>query len=229
MENNLKDLIKINAFLGFDFIFSYEIGYIKCPNVESVQSNLLLYLYLVNKYTQLYEDEKEDFFNIVLQNNEYRSEFGALLYYFIPTEEIRFLDNKFVYHEGNFIDNTNFSLFMDTVRVLHHFDKKDDDYKPANKIAAEMMKRAKKLKKELEQKQRQKNGIGFLEIMSTVCGRHHSISPDNIRKLNYYQIVDQYKRLLKIDEYTPCLYGNATEDYIKKNNITHYSMPINNE
>jgi hypothetical protein len=65
--------------------------------------------------------------------------------------------------------------------------------------------------------------------MSTVCARHPSINPINIGQLNYYQVVEQYKRLMKIDDYTPCLYGNATEEYVKKNNIKHYSQKIINE
>jgi hypothetical protein len=34
---------------------------------------------------------------------------------------------------------------------------------------------------------------------------------------------------MSIDKYTPCLYGNATEEYINKNNVKHYVEKIENE
>jgi hypothetical protein len=229
MNENIKSYIKINCFLGFDVEIDNNIGAIHCPKINELNKNLLTYLYYVNKFTGLFDDSKDKFYSEIVFNKNNFFEFGELLYFFLPTKEIKFVEGNFVYNESNFIDNNNIVLFMETIKIFHHYDKKDDDYKPANKIAAEMMERARKLRKELESKQKKSNGIGFLEIMSTISARHPSINPNNISEHNYYQIIDQYKRLLKIDEYTPCLYGNATEDYIKKNNIKHYSMPILNE
>ncbi|MGI6079130.1 MAG: hypothetical protein ACOYCB_13420, partial [Fastidiosipilaceae bacterium] len=166
--------------------------------------------------------------NIIFQD-DYLNTFVSLLYFFFEIEDIKLKDYKFFINDINFIDDKNISLFMEALRVLHHFDKKDDDYVPVNKIAAEMMERARKLKKEMEEKIQNKDGISFLEISSTVSARHPSLNPTNIGQLNYYQIIDQYKRLMMIDIYTPCLYGNATEEYIKANNVKHYSTKIINE
>jgi hypothetical protein len=167
----------------------------------------------------------------LFSNPEAFKEFITILYFFFDVEELDLIDGKIVLNKtnNNFIDEKNIGLFMEALRVLHHFDKKDDDYKPLNKIAAEMMERARKLRKEVESKIKNKDGVGFLEIMSTVSARHASINPTNIKQLNYYQIIDQYKRLLMIDMYLPCLYGNATEEYIKNNNVKHYSVKIENE
>lgn len=229
MDDNVKSYIKTNAFLGYDITIDLNIGAIKPPKIDDLKETLTTYIYLFNKYIDLYENNKSKFYNLILTDETYLLEFGSLLYYFLNTEEIRCLDNKFCFNDKNFIDETNIEIFMETLRVLHHCDKKDDNYKLVNRIAIEMAERAKKLKKELEGKIKNKDGVGFLEITSTISARHPSINPTNIGQLNYFQIIDQYKRLLKIDTYTPCLYGNATEEYIKNNNVTHYSEKIINE
>lgn len=230
MDENIKSYIQTNAFYGYKITIDFNIGSIKCPRIDDLQEKLFSYIYIINKYIDLYETYITKFYNSICLNEEYLLEFASLLYFFIDSkEEIRLLNNKFYLSDSNFVDENNIGIFMETLKVLHHMDKKDDNYKPANKIAIEMMERARKLKKELESKIKNKDGIGFLEISSTVSARHPSINPTNIGQLNYFQIIDQYKRLLKIDIYTPCLYGNATEEYIKKNNVTHYSEKIVND
>ncbi len=228
MDENIKAYIKNNAFYGFKIIVDQKMGYIKNPKIDDLQENLMVYIYLFNKYINLYEDNKQNFYHILFADQQYLREFVSMLYFFFNVEQIKLVDGKLFLNEVNYIDENNIGLFMETLRVLHHFDKRDDDYKPANRIAAEMMERARKLKREMEAKIKNKDGIGFLEISSTVCARHPSINPTNIGQLSYYQIVDQYKRLMMIDLYTPCLCGNATEDYIKKNNVKHYSSKIIN-
>jgi len=228
MDENLKHLIKYNAFYGHKIIIDENMGYLKCPTMNDLQENILLYIYLVNKYIELYEDNKNEFYEEVFLKEEYFREFISVFSFFVQIEEIQIKDDKLFINEKNYIDKNNIKLFMEILRVLHHYDKKDDDYKKS-KMVEEHMKRARKLKKELEAKIKNKDGVGFLEISSTVCARHPSINPTNIGQLNYYQIVEQFKRLMKIDTYTPCLYGNATEEYIKKNNVKHYSAKIINE
>jgi len=229
MDDNIKSYIKTNAFHGYKIIVSEDMGYIKCPKIDDLQDNLMLYIYFFNKYIGLYEDNKNNFYFTILSNEEYIQEFVTMMCFFFETEKIQFINNSLYINDSNFINENNIGLFMEVLRVIHHYDKKDDDYKPANKIAAEMMERARKLKKEIEAKIKNKDGSGFLEISSTVSARHSSINPTNIGQLNYFQIIDQFKRLMMIDLWTPCLYGNATEEYIKKNNVKHYSAKIINE
>lgn len=229
MDDNIKNIIKYNAFYGYKIIVDENMGYFKCPKIDDLEDNLLTYISLVNAFIDLYEDNKITFFDNIIFQDDYLNTFASLLYFFFEIEDIKLKDYKFFINDINFIDDKNISLFMEALRVLHHFDKKDDDYVPVNKIAAEMMERARKLKKEMEEKIQNKDGISFLEISSTVSARHPSLNPTNIGQLNYYQIIDQYKRLMMIDIYTPCLYGNATEEYIKANNVKHYSTKIINE
>lgn len=244
MEERIKTLIKTNAFLGYNIALDENMGLFKCPKIDDLKEDLMYYIYFFNKYIELYEDEedKSNFYYTLFKQEEYIQEFASMLSFFFDVERINLENGKLYVGEKEFqdenknpiiikyfLDQNNTPIFMECLRVLHHLDKKDDDYKPANKIAAEMMARAKKLKREMEAKIKNKDGIGFLEIMSTVSARHASINPINIGQLNYYQIIDQYKRLLMIDSWTPCLYGNATEEYIKKNNVKHYSLKIINE
>lgn len=229
MDDNIKSYIKTNAFYGYKIQVSDEIGHIKCPKLDDLQENLMVYIYYINKFINLYEENKSSFYYLVFYNEQNLQEFILLIYFFLEIKEIKYIDDKLYINDNNFINENNIELFMETLRVIHHYDKKDDDYKPANKIAAEMMERARKLRKEIEAKIKNKDGTGFLEISSTVSARHPSINPTNIGQLNYFQILDQFKRLMMIDVYTPCLYGNATEEYVKKNNVKHYSAKIINE
>jgi hypothetical protein len=229
MDDNIKSFIKTNAFLGFEIIVDENMGVFKCPKIDDLKENLVIYIHLINKLIDLYEDNKNNFYYTLFSDATLFKDFITILYFFFDIKELKLNDGKIVLSDDHFISEANIGLFMETLRILHHFDKKDDDYKPLNKIAAEMMERARKLRKEVEAKIKNKDGVGFLEIMSTVSARHASINPTNIKQLNYYQIIDQYKRLLMIDMYLPCLYGNATEEYIKNNNVKHYSVKIENE
>lgn len=229
MDDNIKTFIKTNAFLGYRIIIDENMGYFQCPKIDDLKENLMTYIYFVNRFIELYEDDKNNFYINILSNEQNFQEFASMLYMFFDTKEIKFKDYKFYLNENNFMNESNVTIFMETLRILHHFDKKDDDYLPLNKIAAEMIARARKLKKEMQAKIKQQDGVGFLEIISTVSARHASINPTNIGQLNYFQILDQYKRLMMIDMYTPCLYGNATEEYIKNNKVRHYSLKFSNE
>lgn len=227
MDENIKYIIKNNAFYGYRILIDENMGFIKCPKIDDINENLLIYISLVNRFIATYEDDKEIFYETIFSNDQNIQEFASMVYFFFETEQIKYSNGKLFFNKGNFIDDTNICLLMEALRVIHHLDKKDDDYKPANKIAAEMIARAKKLKREVESKIKNKDGVGFLEISSAVSARHSSINPSNIGQLNYYQIIDQYKRLMMIDDYIPCLYGNATEEYAKK--VKHYSVKIINE
>lgn len=67
--------------------------------------------------------------------------------------------------------------------------------------------------------------------MSSVCARHPSINQLNIHDLSYFQIIEQYMRLQKIDDYevnmNALVSGTLGEEGRKK--IKHYSSKIENE
>jgi len=238
MDNNIKSYIKTNVFLGKTFLVDEKIGELYCPKISEV-NELFLYNHYLNTFVDLYEDDKKIFFSKIISSEKLINEFMMLISYFKPKTQISFIKNIF-FIEGtienknistNYIDKNNFNIFMDSLKVMHYLDKDTDNYKPANKIAQEMLERAKKLKKEIQEKVKKKDGIGFLEIMSSVCARHNSINPLNINQLNYFQILEQYYRLLKVDNYEINMMamtnGTLSEQGSKK--IKHYSTPIKNE
>ena len=225
----MKSLIKTHALHGIEISVGEGLPNIKCPSIESLGKHLFPYLSYMTKYVDMYDDEKNDMYFKIITSESSIAEFLFFIGFFVTYEKIGFQDNSLIFDDSKIICYQNIGLLMEIIKVLHHRDKKDDEYKPANKIAAEMMARARKLKRELAEKLSKKDGIGFLEISSTISARHPSLNLLNINKLSYFQIIDQYKRLQSIDKYTPCLYGNATEEYIKNNNVKHYSEKLVND
>lgn len=230
MDEALKSYIKLNIFLGYSVYIDEEIGELYCPKIKEINIGLIYYIYMFNKFIDLYDEDKDSFFNNITKTEDIIREFMTFVSFFKKTENIYFKFNTF-YFDKNCINNKNINLFMDTIKIMHHMDKKIDDYKPANKVAEEMLKRARKLRKEMQQKIKKKDGIGFLEIMSSVCARHPSINQLNIHDLSYFQIIEQYMRLQKIDDYevnmNALVSGTLGEEGRKK--IKHYSSKIENE
>ena len=124
---------------------------------------------------------------------------------------------------------------MDIVKIMHHFESDDylDEYlvnknNPKVQELIAKIKEGRRRKKEAEKNSRGKDGIGLLEIVSSVCARHPSINPTNIKQLNYYQLIDQFKRLNLIDSYNlstaTLASGNLSEEGRK--NIKHYSEKV---
>ena len=58
-----------------------------------------------------------------------------------------------------------------------------------------------KTKEQLKGKKSNKNSIGLLEIISSIAARHPSINSINIKELNYFQLIDQFQRINKIDDW----------------------------
>lgn len=227
MNETIKHIIKNNSFYGYKIIVDENMGYFRSPTMDDLEENIVFYISIIHQYIEIYEDDKENFYLTVFTDELHIQNFVYLLKFFFNIETLNYVDGKIYFNDVNYIDNDNIGIFMEALRIIHHLDKKSDDYEPENEVAVEMIKRSRELKKEMEKKIKSKDGTGFLEISSTICARHPSINPTNIGKMNYFQIIDQFKRLGMIDLYSPCIYGNATEEYIKK--IDHYSSKIINQ
>jgi len=250
MENSTKYAIEISAFLGLDIILDRILGSVFCPTLNQLGINFFLYNYYVNDFISVYENDKDGFYDFITSSENSINDFATLISFFKKYKEIYFKDNKFFIKNYttvkvedeevidkesliiNYIDMTNIELFMDTIRILHWHDGSSvKDYKPANKIAEEMMKRAAKLKAEIKKKLNKDNtDSGFLEIMSAICARHPSINQLNIKDLNYYQIIDQFYRLQMIDKYgmmaNAWSFGVLDKDGIKEMTEKHYTKKI---
>jgi hypothetical protein len=229
MDENLKYYLKTQFFRGYSAEVNSDIGKIKSPKLCKLKDDLIYYIYLFNKFIDLYEKNKNSFYTNLFIDREIYEEFASLISYVTDCKEVKLVKDRFIYNINNFISFDNYSIFMDVIVIMHHCDE-IKTYKLTD-AARKYLEEAKRRKEEMEKriklkgKIKQKNGIGFLEIMSTVCARHPSINPIIINKLNYFQIIEQYKRLLKIDDYTVTMnaLSSGNLDTKKQKQIKHYT------
>lgn len=250
MENSVKYAIETSAFLGLDITVDKFLGVMYCPTINQLGGNFFLYNFYVNDFIALYEKSKKDFYNTIISSEEMINNFILLISFFKKYKEIYFKDDSFfikdyevIIKDGkdeidkdslqiSFIDKSNIDFFISTLRILHWQDSSGSkEYKPANKIAEEMIKRAAKLKAEIKEKiSKDENKSGFLEIMSSICARHPSINQLNIKELSYYQIIDQFYRLQMIDEFgmkaNAWSAGVLDEKGVKEMQKKHYTNKI---
>jgi hypothetical protein len=231
MEEWLRNYIKTNAFNGLNIKVGNNLPTIKMPCIKDLD-DIYTYLFLFTKYIELYNEKKDDMYFDLMADEASKLDFALFLNYFTDIESLDFDNSTFIYGEKTYINYENIGLFMQVIKVLHHRDRKQDYYTYSNSLVDRMLKRAHEAKKKIEEeraklKAKSKNSdndSGFLEIQSTLSARHPSLNIIVMKELNYYQILEQYKRLLEIDKYTPVLNGNATEEYVKK--LKHYSSKL---
>jgi hypothetical protein len=233
IDEDKKIYIQTSAINGFPIHLEKGLPSIKAPKLKDVEDNFFFYLYLFMKYIDAYEEKKSNMFFDIVKDEKSVYEFMFFLNYFTDCSKMKYENSTFKINDKDYLNFENIEFFMEVITILHHRDKSSKvEYKPANKLAEEMMKEFERRKKAIQDKiskSQKDKGTGLLEIISTISARHPSLNVLNIVNLNYYQIIDQYKRLLQIDKYTPCLYGNATEEYIKSNKVEHYSAKLVNE
>lgn len=231
MEEWLRNYVKTNALNGISMRIGNNLPIIKMPCIKDID-DVYPYLFLFTKYIEMYDEKKDDmFFDLIVDENT-QLDFALFLRYFTDIESLVYDRSTFIYDNKTYINLENIGVFMQVIKVLHHRDKKEDYYEYGNSLVDKMLKRAHEAKKKIAEekaklKLKNKNSddeTGFAEIQSTVSARHPSINLITIKELNYYQILDQYKRLLEIDKYMPVMNGNATEDYVK--GLKHYSSKL---
>jgi len=237
MKKGHKSYLELCALLGKEIDIGYNLPTIKMPLIKDISYNLYVYLNLVDKYLDLYERKRDDIWLKIVSSENESLNFLTMVSFFSNVSDLEDKKGVFSFGNGKYISYENIDFFMKIIRVLHHRDSRRVDYKPANTLAQRMMEEARRRKAAIEKKKTemldkagiQEDVIGFIEIISSISARHPSLNLSNICDLNYYQIINQYNRLLKIDKYTPCLVGNATEEYIKENKVKHYSFKIFDE
>jgi len=232
-----RTYIKLDALLGNEIILDDNLPNIKMPRIKDI-AGVLTYVYLFSTYIELYDEKKSSMFSDISDSSKARLEFAMFLKYFTNIETLEYRDCKFMYSDDVYISVENISVFMQVIKIIHNRDKKQDYYTYTNSLVDKHLQRVQEAKKRIAEqkkmgskstnKSNDDNGYtGLHEIISTVSARHPSLSLLKLNELNYYQLLDQYNRLLKIDEHVPVLHGNATEEYVK--NLKHYSSEIINE
>lgn len=246
LDENIKYLIELNASLNNRFVIDDSLGEMHCPTLNELRSDFSFYSYFTSKFLDLYEDNKDEFYKNITHDNKVTQEFCILISYYKENKNVYFDKGSFyvlnykakesekdIDEESikiNLINESNVDIFMGAISVLNWRSKGSKEYKPANKIAEEMMKRADELKKKLKKNKDNKKGIGMLEIISSVCARHPSLNLINIKELNYYQIIDQFHRLQMLDDYgmsaNALSSGSLSEEGVKKMSEKHYTDEI---
>ena len=117
---------------------------------------------------------------------------------------------------------------MDAIKTMHHLDDYLDDIECKNETVKKMMEEMRLARKKTKEKLSQQNGIGLLDIFSSLCARHPSINSINVKELNYYQLIDQFQRLCVIDNYNANIdaltFGNLSEE--AKQKMKHYTSKL---
>jgi len=138
------------------------------------------------------------------------------------------LENSFVIEDisednlNNRINRDNFLVFVEVVRKQNGIERPPKlVYK--NDIAKQMAEKFKELRAKYNKKD---DETTLVDIISAICAKHESINLINVMDLTIYQIMDSFKRLNLIDNYTltyEALLHGAKSDDIK---LKHWSEKI---
>lgn len=234
MKEHIRKYIKVNALKNKDIKIGNNLPVLKLPLLKDIDDDYV-YIYFFSKYIDLYDDKKNNmFFDLIVDENS-KIDFALFLSFFTNVEKLVYDNSTFIFNDDEYINIDNIGMLMQSIKILHHRDKKSDYYTYSNSLVDRMLKRARESKKKIEEEKQRLNlknkstddDSGFDDVISTVSARHPSINLLNIEELNYYQLLDQYKRLIEIDKYAPVLNGTATEEYVK--NLKHYSSNLIND
>ncbi len=222
-------------------------GEIHCPKIKEIKDSFVIYNSKVYTFSNLYDDVEDEFYNTLFSQNM-QNDFGNFLLHFIPYDGVAVQDGVFYIIDINNnnkimgqINKNNIDLFMKVIKVMHCLDSENEDDDEHLKILStdsEQMKEfklrtikaRKEYKKKIRNMQSGEDGIGIFEILSSVSARHPSINPINIGELNYFQLIEQFKRLNMVDSFNinmgAAASGNLQKEEIGK--IKHYTSKTSN-
>jgi hypothetical protein len=238
MISGLSSYIRICAFLDEDIYLGEQLGIIKCPKIKSLRDGLILFNTQLSEFVNIYTETKDNFYFQLLENVNNKDcsynlfTFAEFSKQFYPETDMSINDTLSIVYSNDdiqrgIISKDNVSFFMETIKVTHHLDKEDylDKVEVKNERVRKLIEQMKENRKKAQEKIHKKDGIGLLDIMSSVCARHPSLNPTNIKELNYYQLIDQFNRLNRIDDWqintSALASGNLPEEGRKK--IKHYT------
>lgn len=244
MNKQLVEYIREQAATGGSICIEMNMGQLFCPKIKDIKDGIYLYYHSVIEYIELYEANKKDFFNVLINNNKTNdfAMFASNFYrdyddfYYDNNYQLLFIkngvkDGKEAVFLVGCINNSNLEYFIDFLKVVHH--KTENDYldidnEKDSKIVREMKRRIKEEKKKIERMKAENNadgGLTLYKIISSLCARHNSINPINVSELTYFQLIDQFAMVNKIDSWninvTALAYGNIPKE--KQNEIKHYT------
>ncbi len=131
----------------------------------------------------------------------------------------------FIFDAGGVLHRNNYEEIK-AVLVKQNCLRNNSEFKPEDDKARELVRKI----KQMRQKYSKTSGDSgtLLDVISSVCAKHNTISPFNVGNLTLYTIFDQFKRLHAIDNYflnmEMLMQGAKKQDV----NLKHWSAPMVN-
>lgn len=166
-------------------------------------------------------------FDIFVSNLVYNEQFAMIMIEFLKTifnKEISFMENGILIGENVVLNSSNYDKFVDIIKKQYCV------VKPKKLIAKnskqeEYLKRLAEMQKKYEN-HRKADSEDISDWISSVVAKHNSLDFNSVQDLTIYQLMNQFKRLNKIDEYfigIDQLLAGASKEDVK---ITHWSKKI---
>lgn len=238
MNKKIISQISLNLLQGRKINLSDELKEVQCPKVKDIEYDLLQYNTKVSLFIELFEKLQTEFLNN-LRDMDLITVFAEFAKLFIDAQFIYLgEDNSDIYLEYYSLNKDNkkciiatinkvsIPLFMDVLKIMHHMnDYLDEEDDNDSKAVREHKRRVREQKLRLRKLNAQNDGIGLFEVISSLCTRSPSYNLLNINELSYYQLIEQFSQLMKIDSWqinmNALTSGNMTEE--GQNKIKHYT------
>lgn len=222
----LKDIKKIGiskymhylSILLLDNEQLQEIGLIKKSNIGKVEIkpfNVFMMFYFFNKDVfDLFLDAVKFFMQINDIDVEQETKQRLVLYANTKNKKVKYID-------GN-----NFEEFKEILMYQNYRkDIKDAKFKPANKKAEELMKKRDEVKKQINDKSKEK-ALDLSDIISIVSTYSENINIMNVWDLTVYQLYHTYIRLIVLDEYQSGFHAKLHSAEPDKIKIEHWAKKV---
>ena len=122
------------------------------------------------------------------------------------------------------ISEDKFYEIVEIVKYQACVVKDSNRVKPKNEAQKEYFRRLRKVRMMRQQRQNSENEL--IHVISAVCSVHPNYHFGNIQELTMFQLIDQYKRLCSVEEYShniqALMHGASSKDV----KIKHWSEPM---
>lgn len=98
-------------------------------------------------------------------------------------------------------NNSNYDDFINIIKIQNYIKKEEEEYAPANKKAAEMIKRKKELQKKMAKAKGQKEILSFADYISILMAKSHEMDVNKCLDMTLYAFFNYLERLTVIDNY----------------------------
>lgn len=251
LSENVIHHIELNALLNEGFLPHEEIGLMYSPPINQMNGGFLNYSYYTNMFLNSFDELKGDFYQHIISDKNIIKDFIIMLSYYKKNAQTTYDEDDSVFYIAsnkfehdttpiqnqnseniliNYIGESNIDFVMETISILNWRGSNDKQVKKYNKAVEDHMQRVAELKAKLKLQIEESEGMGVVEMVSSLCARHPSINVTNVKELNYFQIVEQFHRLQMLDTFgrnaNAWSSGSLSDDGVKEMEKKHYTNKI---